>query len=265
MSRHTEKLLLHKLHIHIPSNYFNYGFRRTISLARWIPHAQYLSTPTPSLPYAQPLPGTRARSWAVLPYDRWAIWLWNDPVQQWITFHLENVQYRILKRHNTEYTARAGFCRGFKALGVTVNFDANCRLLVLVVFEREKNVGKVRAVRAGKFTFQDYNSKVVSITALKMCLSRITSTLYVIFHFRNHYLALWAARCELFPRRTMHLAWRVSPGLLKVSRRFTNFFECLGWFMGLTRTQVRLIGLCLRFWAHSCSNPKAQLTEHEPS
>lgn len=85
------------------------------------------------------------------------------------------------------------------------------------------------------------------------------------FHFRNHYLALWTACCELFPTRTVHLVWRFSPGSFKVSWRLMNLFESLGWFMGLTWTQVRLTGLCLRFWAHSCSNLKVKLTQHEPS
>lgn len=102
-------------------------------------------------------------------------------MQHWITFHLENVQYHILKRYNTEYTAWAGFYRGFKALGATANFDGNCRLLVLVMFESKKNGGKVGVVRADKFTLQDYNSKFFSITALKMCLSHMISEFYVIF------------------------------------------------------------------------------------
>lgn len=62
-----------------------------------------------------------------------------------------------------------------------VNFGEKCRGLVLVRFEREKNVGKVRTVRAGEFTFQDYSSKVFSTTTLKTRLFHIISLLYVIF------------------------------------------------------------------------------------
>lgn len=76
---------------------------------------------------------------------------------------------------------RMGFAEVFKHFGVTVNFSKNCVLLVLVMFERNENVGKVIVVRAGEFAFQDYSSKFFSITALKMCLSHIISVLYIIF------------------------------------------------------------------------------------
>lgn len=173
------------------------------------------------------------------------------------------MQYCILKRYNTEYRAWARFCKVFKALQVTLI------LMRIVGFwylsEKEKNVWKVKSGQSRQIYIPRLQQQSLQHNCIKNVFIPYNIYALCYFHFRNHYLALQAACCELFPMRTVHLAWRFSPGSFKVSQRFMNLFECLGWFMGLTWTQVRLIGLCLRFWARSCSNLQAKLTEHEPS
>lgn len=63
-------------------------------------------------------------------------------------------------------------------LGVTVNFDENFSLSVFVMFKREKMWGKSERSEQANL-HSKITTAVFSITALKMCLSHITSTLYI--------------------------------------------------------------------------------------
>lgn len=87
------------------------------------------------------------------------------------------MQRCTLKRtQNTQHGA--DWAEGFEAIGIPANLS---ELLLFVMCKRNKNVGKVTVVRAGKFTFRDYVGTFFSTTALKMCLSHLISVLYIIF------------------------------------------------------------------------------------